>query len=667
MAKHARGQPVACRLAGAVSRAIWHAAAGAFVACLLCWLPPPPSVVVPSYTPQGTGGRHGAPRLLLLLQLRYGALVLQLVSYALSFAHDVAAAVELCALGKDRVAASGAVRRREPPTGGFMASAGTDPPVVYPGNRSGHRLPPRSCALRLQTLRDHAFLVAATFTTVAAFTAGVSGAGAEEWSSYADADGVPRLSLFVAVTSAFGVDLLCVYHRSRGGASLLLPTSGLLSLLTSALFWVASASAAWWLPNSVAMPYGDDQRNWGIIPYASLLLLAVGGFFASLGLTMLAVVARVECNVRWALWTGKVSLTPAVPYGTDLLTPVSGCCSGEAYKRRKQRLDVWVPHMAMPHPKRSSGLRPVVVVVHGGMYRFGDRTDVRGVGVSFARATGCIVVCVSYRLAPRVRMPEPVRDVARAVAWVADQARSFGGDPERLVLVGHSAGAHAVTMLCVDRGILADAFAERASQDGVVHTCPHTSCVRGGLVLSSGRLCGPMLRKRRCCLPQGGLKSICCFCAPIQPRGAPRHAHLAWTPLHVMRSMRTTTFSDVEDALARDSDDRGHLLDDSLSSIDQQYGGVNSLAAGSDVTRSSDSCCDLVPRLLIAYADGENTPVIHHSRQFVEEATRRGIECELGVVRGESHMSEIMRVGLSDGDPVTHLVADFVARCAGGP
>lgn len=92
---------------------------------------------------------------------------------------------------------------------------------------------------------------------------------------------------------------------------------------------------------------------------------------------------------------------------------------------------------------------PVVVFVYGGNWRTGRREDYRFVGQSLASA-GLLVLMPDYRKAPAVAFPAFVEDVARAVAWARQHAREYGGDPARIYLIGHSAGAHIVAMLGTD-------------------------------------------------------------------------------------------------------------------------------------------------------------------------------------------------------------------------
>jgi acetyl esterase/lipase len=100
-----------------------------------------------------------------------------------------------------------------------------------------------------------------------------------------------------------------------------------------------------------------------------------------------------------------------------------------------------------------SGTAPVVVFLYGGDWRNGRRQDYRFVGQSLSEA-GLLVFVPDYRKFPQVTFPAFVEDAARSVAWVRRHAADYGGDPSRIFLVGHSAGAHIVAMLATDSRFL---------------------------------------------------------------------------------------------------------------------------------------------------------------------------------------------------------------------
>ena len=112
----------------------------------------------------------------------------------------------------------------------------------------------------------------------------------------------------------------------------------------------------------------------------------------------------------------------------------------------RQKLDIYWPEVGSPS-------RPVVVFFYGGSWKRGNRGSYRFVGEAFA-ARGYVAVVPDYRLYPEVRFPAFVEDGARAVAWVHENIRDYGGDPDRIVLAGHSAGAHIAMLLSLDRGYL---------------------------------------------------------------------------------------------------------------------------------------------------------------------------------------------------------------------
>lgn len=122
---------------------------------------------------------------------------------------------------------------------------------------------------------------------------------------------------------------------------------------------------------------------------------------------------------------------------------------------RGMELDLYLPEKGA-----SKGPPPFVVFVHGGFWRAQDRrylqpiTGLYGnVGLALARR-GMAVVVPSYRLFPEATAEDQLADVIAAVRWAADHARELGADPHRLVLVGHSAGGHLVSLLAYDQGRL---------------------------------------------------------------------------------------------------------------------------------------------------------------------------------------------------------------------
>ena len=111
--------------------------------------------------------------------------------------------------------------------------------------------------------------------------------------------------------------------------------------------------------------------------------------------------------------------------------------------------------------------KPVMVFVYGGSWASGRREDYRWVGRALA-AQGFLTVVPDYRLVPGNVFPDFVADIAAAVRWTHDHAAEHGGDPDRIVLIGHSAGAYNVMMVGLDRHYLDDAGVPQSAIRGVI-------------------------------------------------------------------------------------------------------------------------------------------------------------------------------------------------------
>jgi len=107
----------------------------------------------------------------------------------------------------------------------------------------------------------------------------------------------------------------------------------------------------------------------------------------------------------------------------------------------RQRFDVYIP--------RGARNAPVVLMVHGGAWRIGDKRSRGVVGNKVERwaRAGMVVISVNYRMLPATAPLEQARDVARALAAAQERLGEWGGDPASVVLMGHSAGAHLVALL----------------------------------------------------------------------------------------------------------------------------------------------------------------------------------------------------------------------------
>jgi arylformamidase len=107
----------------------------------------------------------------------------------------------------------------------------------------------------------------------------------------------------------------------------------------------------------------------------------------------------------------------------------------------KQSLDIYSP----PGAKNL----PVLFWIHGGGWQQGDKAQVNHKPQAFMDK-GFVVVSTNYRLLPEVDMGTLIRDVAKSIHWVHDNIAKSGGDPNRLIVAGHSAGAQLAALLCID-------------------------------------------------------------------------------------------------------------------------------------------------------------------------------------------------------------------------
>jgi CubicO group peptidase (beta-lactamase class C family)/glyoxylase-like metal-dependent hydrolase (beta-lactamase superfamily II) len=108
---------------------------------------------------------------------------------------------------------------------------------------------------------------------------------------------------------------------------------------------------------------------------------------------------------------------------------------------KRQVLDVYSPHGAKN--------LPVVFWIHGGGWVTGDKSSVQLKPKVFMDK-GFVFVSTNYRLLPSVDMGTIVRDVAKSIRWVHDHIAEYGGDPKRLLVMGHSAGAQLAALVCTD-------------------------------------------------------------------------------------------------------------------------------------------------------------------------------------------------------------------------
>ncbi|MEL6528781.1 MAG: alpha/beta hydrolase [Pseudomonadota bacterium] len=168
------------------------------------------------------------------------------------------------------------------------------------------------------------------------------------------------------------------------------------------------------------------------------MLWAIAGFVLLLAIGGLALQYAISRN------------GPAVLSGVDRLaggsTGVSVKGTISTGEHPSQKVIVWGPESRDPE----SEPLPVLLFVHGGSWRSGDPIDYGFVGRSFV-PKGFVVVLAGYRLHPDAVYPAMLEDTARAIKWTREEIAQYGGNPDRITIAGHSAGAYNVVQTALER------------------------------------------------------------------------------------------------------------------------------------------------------------------------------------------------------------------------
>jgi len=146
-----------------------------------------------------------------------------------------------------------------------------------------------------------------------------------------------------------------------------------------------------------------------------------------------------------------------------------------------------------PPAKPGKPPAPVLVFIHGGYWRSLDKADHSFVAEPFVKKGACVVV-PNYALCPAVTIPDIALQMVQALAWVYRHIGVHGGDPQRITVVGHSAGGHLAAMLLsclwqqVDPDLPSDLIKDAMSISGLYDLQPlcHTPFLQDSLRLSPG-------------------------------------------------------------------------------------------------------------------------------------------------------------------------------------
>jgi acetyl esterase/lipase len=125
----------------------------------------------------------------------------------------------------------------------------------------------------------------------------------------------------------------------------------------------------------------------------------------------------------------------------------------------RTKLDVYAPGKGTGHP--------VVIWIHGGAWQIGNKANVQAKPKAF-NGQGYVLVSINYRFHPAVTYREQAGDIAEAIHWVHEHARDHGGDPGRIFLMGHSAGAHLAALVGTDNRYLEKAGLKLSDLSGII-------------------------------------------------------------------------------------------------------------------------------------------------------------------------------------------------------
>ena len=155
-------------------------------------------------------------------------------------------------------------------------------------------------------------------------------------------------------------------------------------------------------------------------------------------------------------------------------------------------LDIYTPE------KPADKSLPVMFWIHGGGWQAGDKNDVE-LKPKVLIERGMIFVSTNYRLLPDVTMEELTDDIARSLGWVHKNIAKYGGDPNRIFVGGHSAGAQLAALICIDdrylknEGVSFEVLKGCVPVDGdtydipkIIMTAEHRQTLYGGRMFTFG-------------------------------------------------------------------------------------------------------------------------------------------------------------------------------------
>lgn len=186
-----------------------------------------------------------------------------------------------------------------------------------------------------------------------------------------------------------------------------------------------------------------------IVKPRKILSLKKGKIFETVGGVVAGICTFSPTRVLTAISSLRgLTITKDIHYGLD----------------PRQALDIYQP---VADVVGSQITLPVVIFIHGGSWQHGDKAGYGFVGRSLAQA-GYVAVVIEYRLAPKNIYPDYIHDSVSAISWVYQHIAQYGGNPDQIFVMGHSAGAFNAVTAVVDERFWKGSFVPNTAIKGVI-------------------------------------------------------------------------------------------------------------------------------------------------------------------------------------------------------
>jgi acetyl esterase/lipase len=255
---------------------------------------------------------------------------------------------------------------------------------------------------------------------------------------------------------AYFVAIASIFLAVSAGTALRPGRRGLFAALAFPVGWAAGELAGQGIVAEILLLGILGWWGWPSTHWLGVLVLALASVVVLENLALIAILFRSRSVVRRAMaqspdrpltigrprddvfgrWWRTALQIPFHPRAMQLQRNIS------YGPLERQRLDLWRYSTTPSHA-------PVIYYVHGGAWTFGDKREQgRPMLHEFVRR-GWIVVAINYRLAPGSPWPAQMEDVTRALGWIKKNIATYGGDPDRVVVAGGSAGGHLAALLAL--------------------------------------------------------------------------------------------------------------------------------------------------------------------------------------------------------------------------